>query len=116
LVKSAQQMVATAEDMKNAGVQLPGVGGGRGSVGKVHVHQNFSGLWGDVFYAKDAMAGLDLANRLMEKESREKLVDANRTRQSELRSRAGRFGASPKPAVPRAVIRARRRPAPCRRI
>jgi 5-methyltetrahydrofolate--homocysteine methyltransferase len=32
------------------------------------------------------MAGLDMANRLMEKESREKLVDANRTRQSELRT------------------------------
>ncbi|MBL8024720.1 MAG: methionine synthase [Elusimicrobia bacterium] len=103
LVKSAQQMVATAEDMKNAGVQLPVLVGGAALSEKftsTKIAPSYGG--GDVFYAKDAMAGLDLANRLMGKETRETLVKANRVRQEDLRE--GAVAATPKPAGPRAII------------
>jgi 5-methyltetrahydrofolate--homocysteine methyltransferase len=63
LVKSAQQMVATAEDMKNAGVQLPVLVGGAALSEKFTSTKIAPSYGGDVFYAKDAMAGLDLANR-----------------------------------------------------
>jgi 5-methyltetrahydrofolate--homocysteine methyltransferase len=102
LVKSAQQMVATAEDMKNAGVQLPVLVGGAALSEKFTSTKIAPSYGGDVFYAKDAMAGLDLANRLMGKETREKLVNANRIRQRDLREGAGAVAS--KPAGPRAVI------------
>jgi 5-methyltetrahydrofolate--homocysteine methyltransferase len=104
LVKSAQQMVATAEDMKNAGIQLPVLVGGAALSEKftsTKISPAYGG--GDVFYAKDAMSGLDMANRLMEKGGRETLINANRIRQSELREGAG--ASTPKTVVPRAVIR-----------
>jgi 5-methyltetrahydrofolate--homocysteine methyltransferase len=101
LVKSAQQMVVTAEDMKVAGVNVPVLVGGA-ALSEKFTSTKISPAYGaDVFYAKDAMAGLDLANRLMEKESREKLVDANRTRQSELRAAPA---VRPSPVAERAVI------------
>jgi 5-methyltetrahydrofolate--homocysteine methyltransferase len=102
LVKSAQQMVATAEDMKNAGVQLPVLVGGAALSEKFTSTKIAPSYGGDVFYAKDAMAGLDLANRLMGKETREALVKANRIRQEDLREGAAAVAA--KPAGPRAVI------------
>jgi cobalamin-dependent methionine synthase I len=43
-----------------------------------------------VFYAKDAMSGLDLANRLMEKILGKRLVTANRMRQREICGRGRR--------------------------
>lgn len=74
LVKSAQQMVTTAQDLKAAGVEAPILVGGAAlsrKFTKTRIAPEYDGL---VLYAKDAMDGLDLANKLMNPAEREKLV------------------------------------------
>ncbi|TLS50155.1 methionine synthase [Paenibacillus antri] len=74
LVKSAQQMVTTAQDLKSAGVEVPILVGGAAlsrKFTKTRIAPEYDGL---VLYAKDAMDGLDLANRIMNAEERERLV------------------------------------------
>ncbi len=88
LVKSAQQMVITAEDLHSAGVNVPIL------VGGAALSRNFAlrrigpayGKDGMVVYASDAMSGLDLANRLMAPEKRQALRE-------ELAQEAIRLGA-----------------------
>ncbi|MDR0267702.1 methionine synthase, partial [Paenibacillus sp.] len=66
LVKSAQQMVVTAQDLKNAGVDVPIMVGGAAltrKFTKTRIRPEYNGM---VVYAKDAMDGLDLANKLMD--------------------------------------------------
>ena len=70
LVKSAQQMVITAEDLKTAGIDLPMLVGGAALTTQVHLHADPPGLRELVGYAKDAMQGLDLANQVMSKDGR----------------------------------------------
>ncbi|MFX3635255.1 MAG: methionine synthase [Candidatus Pristimantibacillus sp.] len=67
LVKSAQQMVITAQDMRNAGIDAPILVGGAAltrKFTKTRIGPEYDGL---VLYAKDAMDGLDIANKLMDK-------------------------------------------------
>lgn len=74
LVKSAQQMVITAQDLKAAGIDIPLLVGGAALTRKfteTKIAREYDGL---VLYAKDAMNGLELVNQLMESEKREKLV------------------------------------------
>lgn len=76
LVKSAQQMVLTAQDMKAAGINLPILVGGAALSRKftdTKIAKEYDGL---VLYAKDAMTGLSLANQVQSPEEREKLLDA----------------------------------------
>lgn len=71
LVKSAQQMVVTAQDLRNAGVDVPIMVGGAAltrKFTKTRIRPEYNGL---VVYAKDAMDGLDLANKLMDPVQRE---------------------------------------------
>ncbi|PWW31796.1 methionine synthase (B12-dependent) [Cytobacillus oceanisediminis] len=73
LVKSAQQMVITAHDMKQAGINVPILVGGAALSRKftdTKISKEYDGL---VLYAKDAMNGLSLANQLQEPEEAEKL-------------------------------------------
>jgi 5-methyltetrahydrofolate--homocysteine methyltransferase len=65
LVKSAQQMIVTAEDLHNAGVRLPILVGGA-ALSRNFTVNRISPAYGDglVLYAKDAMDGLSLMNRL----------------------------------------------------
>lgn len=73
LVKSAQQMVITAQDFKEAGIDVPIMVGGAAlsrRFTETKIAANYDGL---VLYAKDAMNGLDLANRLMNPAERELL-------------------------------------------
>lgn len=73
LVKSAQQMVLTAQDMKEAGISLPILVGGAALSRKftdTKIAKAYDGL---VLYAKDAMTGLGLANQLQTPDEREKL-------------------------------------------
>src|SRR5579875_165998 len=73
LVKSAQQMVLTAQDMKAAGISLPILVGGAALTRKftdTKISKEYDGL---VLYAKDAMTGLALANQLQSQEERDKL-------------------------------------------
>jgi len=73
LVKSAQQMVVTANDLKQAGISIPILVGGAALSRKftdTKIANEYDGL---VLYAKDAMNGLSLANQVQEPEEYEKL-------------------------------------------
>jgi 5-methyltetrahydrofolate--homocysteine methyltransferase len=75
LVKSAQQMVVTAQDLKAAGIDAPILVGGAALTRKFtsnRIAPEYSGL---VLYAKDAMDGLDIANRLGSTEALAKLIE-----------------------------------------
>lgn len=75
LVKSAQQMIVTAQDLKAAGIDVPLLVGGAALTRKfteTRIAPQYDGI---VVYAKDAMNGLDLANQLMNPEKRAQLAD-----------------------------------------
>ncbi|MDF2715294.1 MAG: 5-methyltetrahydrofolate--homocysteine methyltransferase [Paenibacillus sp.] len=74
LVKSAQQMVITAQDLKAAGIEVPILVGGAAltrKFTKTRIAPEYDGV---VLYAKDAMDGLDIANKLSDTEQRQKLI------------------------------------------
>ena len=74
LVKSAQQMVITASDLKDAGVEIPLLVGGAALSAKF-TQQKIAPSYGKaVCYAKDAMTGLRLMNELMDPATREKVL------------------------------------------
>ncbi|HJZ67138.1 MAG TPA: methionine synthase, partial [Blastocatellia bacterium] len=73
LVKSAQQMVLTAEDLKDADVDLPLLVGGAALSDRFTRTKIAPAYRGTVAYANDAMNGLDLLNRFMDSESRARL-------------------------------------------
>jgi 5-methyltetrahydrofolate--homocysteine methyltransferase len=73
LVKSAQMMVATAQDLKTAGIDCPILVGGAALSNRftrLKIAPEYEGL---VAYANDAMNGLDLANQIMDFERRDSL-------------------------------------------
>jgi len=75
LVKSAQQMVITAQDLRTAGIDAPILVGGAAltrKFTKTRIGPEYDGL---VLYAKDAMDGLDIANKLMDPAHRSRLED-----------------------------------------
>ncbi|HEY6417637.1 MAG TPA: methionine synthase [Candidatus Binataceae bacterium] len=74
LVKSAQMMVVTAQDLKTAGIECPILVGGAALSNRftrMKIAPEYEGL---VAYANDAMTGLDLANQIMDYERRETLA------------------------------------------
>lgn len=73
LVKSAQQMAITVGDLKEAGIQIPILVGGAALSDKYTRNKIAPSYTRMVLYAKDAMTGLDLANKLMDPAEREKL-------------------------------------------
>ena len=74
LVKSAQQMVVTAGDLRGAGISIPLLVGGAALSGKF-TEQKIAPSYGNaVCYAKDAMTGLRLMNELMDPATRETVV------------------------------------------
>ena len=75
LVKSAHQMVITAQDFKEAGIDVPILVGGA-ALSRRFTETKISAEYdGPVLYAKDAMQGLDLANRLQDEEEKEVLIE-----------------------------------------
>ncbi len=75
LVKSAQQMVTTAQDLRSAGIDVPIMVGGAAltrKFTKTRIAPEYDGL---VLYAKDAMDGLDLANKLSDSAERAILAE-----------------------------------------
>ena len=73
LVKSAQQMVLTAQDFKEAGIDVPILVGGA-ALSRRFTETKISAEYdGPVIYSKDAMQGLEQANRLMDPNEREAL-------------------------------------------
>ncbi|MFP3471126.1 cobalamin-dependent protein, partial [Micrococcus sp. SIMBA_144] len=75
LVKSAQQMVLTAQDMKQAKISIPIMVGGAALSRKFTDNKISAEYDGPVFYAKDAMEGLALSNQLSNEEEKRKLVE-----------------------------------------
>lgn len=82
LVKSAQQMVITAHDMKQAGIDIPILVGGAALSRKFTDNKISKEYDGVVLYAKDAMNGLSLANQLQDPAEFEKLVQAKIEKQN----------------------------------
>ncbi|RDE33975.1 methionine synthase [Parageobacillus thermoglucosidasius] len=68
LVKSAQQMVVTAQDLRQAGISIPILVGGAALTRKFTENKIAPEYDGIVLYAKDAMEGLALANQLQQNE------------------------------------------------
>ncbi len=73
LVKSAQQMVITAQDLRAAGIDVPLLVGGAALTRKFTSNRIAPEYQGIVLYAKDAMDGLDLVNKLQDPAEREKI-------------------------------------------
>ncbi|MCM3718839.1 methionine synthase [Fictibacillus phosphorivorans] len=74
LVKSAQQMVLTANDMREASISTPILVGGAALSRKftdTKISKEYDGM---VLYAKDAMEGLSLANQIQTPEDHQRLA------------------------------------------
>ncbi|HIJ88559.1 MAG TPA: methionine synthase [Desulfuromonadales bacterium] len=81
LVKSALQMVTTAADLKAAGINVPLMVGGA-ALSRNFADSRIAPAYGaPVLYAKDAMAGLELANRLFDPAELAVLLDELALRQ-----------------------------------
>jgi 5-methyltetrahydrofolate--homocysteine methyltransferase len=103
LVKSAQQMVVTAQDLRMAGVDVPLFVGGAALTRKftaTRIAPEYPGL---TLYAKDAMDGLDLANQLFSAVTRDALIERIRAEQATL---AGPATVEPAPAADTTVLSA----------
>ena len=74
LVKSAQQMVITASDLKEAGISIPMLVGGAALSAKFTQTKIAPSYGKAVCYAKDAMTGLRLMNELMDPATRETVL------------------------------------------
>ncbi|GAC1626759.1 MAG: methionine synthase [Candidatus Acidiferrum sp.] len=79
LVKSAQQMVITASDLRDAGVAIPLLVGGAALSGKFTLTKIAPSYGNAVCYAKDAMTGLRLMNELMDPATRESVLEAHKS-------------------------------------
>ena len=85
LVKSTQQMVITANDLRERGIDIPILVGGAALTRKfteTKITRQYNGL---VLYAKDAMNGLSLANKLAKPETRDELVAVQHEKQLKLK-------------------------------
>jgi 5-methyltetrahydrofolate--homocysteine methyltransferase len=83
LVKSAQQMVTTAQDLTAAGVTAPLLVGGAALSQKFTDHRIAPAYGGLAVYAEDAMRGLALADRILSSESaREALASESEKRRA----------------------------------
>ncbi len=71
LVKSAQQMVTTASDLKAAGIEIPILVGGAALTEMFTVSKIAPQYGGSVIYCKDAMTGLSVSNQLSDPATRE---------------------------------------------
>lgn len=78
LVKSAQQMVVTTQDFRAAGIEAPVLVGGAALTRKFTKTRIAPEYGGVVLYAKDAMDGLDLANKLGDPQQRARIEEEHR--------------------------------------
>jgi 5-methyltetrahydrofolate--homocysteine methyltransferase len=78
LVKSTQQMVVTATDLRAAGIRTPLLVGGA-ALSQKFTSGKIAPAYGEaVCYAKDAMTGLRLMNEIMDPASRETILAQHR--------------------------------------
>ncbi len=107
LVKSAQMMVVTAQDLAGAGVECPILVGGAALSNRftrIKIAPEYPGL---VAYANDAMAGLELANQIMDYERRETLREHLELESRKMIAAAPRpvNGSAPRPGARSSVAR-----------
>src|SRR6266849_4583022 len=109
LVKSAQQMVVTAQDLRVAAIEIPLFVGGAALTRKFTATRIAPEYGGLTLYARDAMEGLDLANQLFSAPTREALVARIRREQTALAASASAIRetapATPELAPPRRLER-----------
>ena len=78
LVKSTQQMVITATDLKTAGITAPLLVGGA-ALSEKFTRGKIAPAYGEaVCYAKDAMTGLSLMNRIMDPAARAAVLEGHK--------------------------------------
>jgi 5-methyltetrahydrofolate--homocysteine methyltransferase len=77
LVKSAHQMVTTASDFKDHGVDIPLLVGGAALSEKFTTTRIGPAYGAPTFYAKDAMTGLRIMNELMDPATREVVISSH---------------------------------------
>ncbi|SHF13372.1 methionine synthase (B12-dependent) [Seinonella peptonophila] len=100
LVKSAQQMVITAQDLQAVGVDVPLLVGGAALSRKFTDTRIASVYEGPVLYAKDAMHGLELANKLVNEEGKISLLEDLEQRQIKVQERNQTAEEIAKPRTP----------------
>jgi 5-methyltetrahydrofolate--homocysteine methyltransferase len=84
LVKSTQQMVITAGDFKTAGIRVPLLVGGA-ALSEKFTRTKIATAYGEAAcYAKDAMAGLSLMDRIMDPAARDAFLASHRSAGSAL--------------------------------
>ena len=95
LVKSAQQMVITAQDFKTAGIDLPILVGGAALTGNFTNSKIQAVYDGPCIYCKDAMTGLDICNKWMDKDKRLVLLES--LKEIQVKEPEGQKKRAPKP-------------------
>ncbi len=95
LVKSAQQMVLSADDLKQAGIKTPILVGGAALSEKFTDKRISQAYEGNVFYAKDAMKGLELADTLLDDKRLAQLLTLTKERRAKLWSEESEKKAEP---------------------
>ena len=103
LVKSAQMMVVTAQDLKVAGVSCPILVGGAALSNRFTRLKIASEYEGVVAYASDAMTGLDLANQLMDPPRRRELAQKLARETEQLQAEAAQRVRRVAPSAPSRV-------------
>lgn len=111
LVKSAQQMVITAQDFKDAGIITPMLVGGAALSRRFTETKIAAEYDGPVMYAKDAMHGLELANRLQSVDKGELLDELETAIEKRIASEAKR-AARPAIAIAEKPVKTVRSDAP----
>lgn len=97
LVKSAQQMVLTAQDLKQADIDLPILVGGAALSRKFTDFKISPEYGGSVIYSKDAMDGLATANSLHDEEKKVIFLEQHESRRQKAKENAIAAAALPKP-------------------
>ncbi|MFQ5654829.1 MAG: vitamin B12 dependent-methionine synthase activation domain-containing protein, partial [Planctomycetota bacterium] len=95
LVKSAKQMVVTAEDLKNSGITCPILVGGAALSERFTASKIAPATDSVVAYARDAMQGLEIANHLLDEETAEDYIVAIQRSQERLRRGGSASSAQP---------------------
>ena len=88
LVKSAHEMVTAARDLREAGVETPILVGGAALSNNFTVKNIAAQYAGPVLYCKDAMGGLDAANKLTDAKIRPAFLETHRAMEATVRSGA----------------------------
>ncbi len=94
LVKSAHQMAVTAADLRALGIDVPVLVGGAALSRKFTEMKITPAYGGLVLYARDALEGLDLANRLVDAAARPELEEQVRRTRERARAAAAGGGAA----------------------